>query len=612
MEFSAAKEPSKATAAAPVYEGALVGIRNNRLVGWAWNVARPYDAIGVDFMVGQQRVGTVQADLFDQELALARKGNGFHGFSALLDTLPTGDGPFVLQAYIGGTAEPVGKPYSFRDLDEMTPLLGSRSLAGELEGLRDGAVSGWVSDLDIPESTPDLTIEYDGEPLEPLFSLDDRIVHEGRLISGWRFEAQLPYSVLDGKLHAVTAQVGQSAIKGSPLSIGPSSMNGVVQAVTALSREVAAMTRRVAVLPAVESTDGLIELLTARMLDRVDMLMAVYRDGIEQELALMRELITSGASTPGGDLRSGTQLPVLMAKTDVKRGPRVVPPIKIVFSETLPVVAGAMELVDDPYGAAYASVAERAEIELGRPARVTQTLVVQGEGATSALALLAWKFEVGGCPLLGRYEVMSGGKWRFIGQFAQMSPNMARLGRLTISSDHNYTDPTMPIAPLKLVQVEFVDGHEVQAGAEMPSSVAYHVAGKFDGRDWHNAEKGADGWYRWGGGTPQFEAAVKAGAGRHLTLIGENHVPGDPKGCAVRVNGTTELCDFRYPVAGKRRWILKTVLTDRDATRLSADVVVPPGFAKSPAEFEGSGDRRILSVSVRAIAIDGADGHAAA
>lgn len=587
------------------HEGAILGIRADRIVGWAWDRARPYDAIDVDLHIGTLRVGTARAGAFDEELALRRKGNGFHAFAAALSLLPDGDGPFRLDLYAAGTAERIGAPLTIADRRELERLLASRNLAGRIDGIEDGAVRGWVADFNAPESKPPLVVAFDETPLLHTLTPSRGIEHEGRIVSGWIFKAALPHGVLDGRIHAVTAQVGNFILTGTPLAIGPTEANGAMQAITALTRSMATLSRQVAVLPSAHNTDGLIEILSDRILDRVDMLMAIYRDDIEQELDLMRAQVLALSAKVSGS-NEDPILPVLIARPSARAfSPPKSTTIDVVLDEDLPVVHGTFKRITDPSGPAQTVIWEALEFALPAGIRRNQTLVVRGAGATSARRLLAWQFHVSDEAILGRFEIGADGTWIFVGQFAQPAGERQPLERMTVFPGLAYVEDEVLPESLTITHLSFVDRHVSTASSEdLPVAAAYHVAGAIDGRGWHRPESGTEAWFRWGGEAPGIQSHLRPGLARRIIVIGENHVPGEPRETAIRVNDATLPSTFRFTEKAFQRWILEADAPAATSARTWTDLVLPHDFAKSPAAFEGSGDRRVLSISVRAIALD--------
>lgn len=592
--------------AGTVYEGALIGVRADRIVGWAWDQGRPYDPIDVDLHIGSLRVGTVRADLFDRDLALRHKGNGCHAFEATLSLLPEGTGPFTLQAYLAGTAEAIGSPLIISDREILERLLLTRSLAGRIDGIQDGAVRGWVADLTSPASKPDLSLAYDGRPLSHTLIPSGHIEHEGRVVSGWLFTAPLPHDVLDGKLHEITAAIGNLTLAGGPLTFGPASAGGAIQAIAALTRHVADLQRQVAILPAAQNTDGLIEILSDQVLDRVDMLLAIYRDTVEQELDLMRAQVLAQRPATGESDRADPVLPVLVAHPATRPVRPASAPVALLFDDDLPLLGGTISRVADASGIARATITQAIAIALPVPADRRQTLVVRGVGATSAQALLAWQFDVSGFPVLGRFEIDAHGAWTFTGHLTAPAQQLPRLDQLTIRPGFAYVEEEVLAESLSLTSLSFADAHLSGTAAPdaLPVAAAYHIAGQIDGRGWHKPEGGQEAWYRWGGRTPGLRAHLKPRIARQITVIGESHVPGEAQALTLRVNDETLPGTFRETGKPYQRWILEARAPASETPQLWTEVAMPPGFSKSPMAFEGSGDRRILSVSARAIAFD--------
>jgi hypothetical protein len=64
----------------PLFEGYVDGTDCSQVWGWAWDQNRPNDFITLDIISGTNLIGTVNANLFRQDLLNAGKGNGYHAF----------------------------------------------------------------------------------------------------------------------------------------------------------------------------------------------------------------------------------------------------------------------------------------------------------------------------------------------------------------------------------------------------------------------------------------------------------------------------------------------------------------------------------------------------
>lgn len=86
----------------PTYQGTFDRIDCQSLAGWAWDASEPNTPISVDIYDGWQKIATVRANQFRQDLVNAGIGNGQHGFSFNLPaSLRNGQNHWVLINYSG-------------------------------------------------------------------------------------------------------------------------------------------------------------------------------------------------------------------------------------------------------------------------------------------------------------------------------------------------------------------------------------------------------------------------------------------------------------------------------------------------------------------------------
>lgn len=597
-----------------VYEGAITGINKKSLVGWAWDESRPDEAISIDLFIGDIKVATVTAGAFSQELYLRRKGNGFHQFEAPLaisdaQLSGSGDASEVVMR-VSGSDEQVGRPFLLTR-ETLLSLAAGRRVVGKIEQLRDGKIEGWVADLDFDDAIPSLKLSYDDSAM-PISILPQRvnsIVHHGNIITGWRFSAALPTSALDGRVHIIAAHSNLDELEGSPLLVGPSAASDVTNAIGAQAREIADLRNRLAILPGFKSTDALMDDLAKRVLDRVDMLMSIYRDNIEHELGLMRNELVKYATT-GGAL--GNPSPVVALSS-------VVAPVlkasagdaslqqEIVFDETLALSSGIVDIKTD--GAQiYGLLGDAIELTLPSPVRSGQLIVVEGIGAIRSSELLEWQFSGEDTPFLGRFEIREGGYWRFVGRMVR-DEGKGETRILRIAPTSSYTEVLSDEPTLKITRLSLPAGlvRAVNA-ADLPIAVAEHIAGKINGFGWHAEEIGADGAYRWMGLRAGLRIDLKHGPARKITIIGEDSVPHDVvDGEALQLYANYEQIPMQVRDTQKamQRWAATVELSEAiSGENVLFEFVSGEGVAKSPYDYASISDPRILSFSIRAISWD--------
>ncbi|HKP11023.1 MAG TPA: hypothetical protein VJZ91_02895 [Blastocatellia bacterium] len=97
-------KPGPAPAAtATGYEGFQDDINCYNVIGWAWDGQRPNEPVKVEILDGTTLLATVTADLFRQDLADARKGNGMHSFNYSLPPQMRDGKPHTIRTRIAGT-----------------------------------------------------------------------------------------------------------------------------------------------------------------------------------------------------------------------------------------------------------------------------------------------------------------------------------------------------------------------------------------------------------------------------------------------------------------------------------------------------------------------------
>ncbi len=84
------------------------GTDSNQVLGWAWNKNAPSSSISFDICYmtvfgSLYYIGTVQANLFRQDLLNAGKGNGYHAFVFNLPTQFRDGNTYKIAVVYGGT-----------------------------------------------------------------------------------------------------------------------------------------------------------------------------------------------------------------------------------------------------------------------------------------------------------------------------------------------------------------------------------------------------------------------------------------------------------------------------------------------------------------------------
>lgn len=370
--------------------------------------------------------------------------------------------------------------------------------------------------------------------------------------------------------------------------------------------ELATLKRRLEILPSFTSTDALLDSLAGRTLDRVDMLLSIYRDQVEQELAVMRDALVRQA---GGD----AALDCLIAPEPVVWAPRTPERPDILFDEGLRLVSGRIDLRSG--GARrHGVVSDALELHLASPIVPGQLVVAEGFGARCAADLLHWQISTAAGPCLGRYDLWEDGRWRFVGQLVR-GPNVEGDGasdRLRIAPTLAYVHAPIDAPSLKIGAILLPDAFIGRVdGDDLPMAAACQIAGRIDGFGWHGREIGDNGPYRWMSEHAGVSVDLRPGPARRMTIIGEDSVPHDDvEGGALTLTGAGELLALQVQRNGQAgepwlRWVATADLPEALAGEDVPFALTPaPGVAKSPRDYASVDDGRVLSFSVRAIVWD--------
>lgn len=591
------------------YDGEILGVQGHELVGWAWNMQEPDQPLDIEILLPDgTKLAQARAGSFSQDLYLAGIGTGFHRFATPLvcnnAQAIARSQSIALTMRVAGTAITLGEEFQM-DRDDLLGLVAGRRLCGKIEHLVDGRVEGWIADLEFNAVAPALRLSFDNEPLvanvapRPAQS----VMHQGKLINAWKFSAALPTSALDGRPHSVSAWVGDQEMEGSPLVVGPYAANDLIRAIGAQAKDIARLRDRIDVLPGCDNTEGLLDMLANRVLDRVDMLMSIYRDNVEQELGVMRNELVRMAGVVGHDQLDTVTAPVASARLPVTQAP-----IRIAFDETLEMAGGVIDLsVRDgvPVGTLRANI----EVALPRPMSKAGAIMVEGVGANCTADLLQWEFVCEDACFFGRYEIWADGRWRFVGRIVGDQQVGERAGILLIRNTQAYLPKGGGESILSVARITLANGLvQPDYGDDLPVAVADHVAGLGDGFGWHGAELGARGAFRWLSYRAGVRVNLKGGYARKLTLVGEDRVPHDysAKNSLIIHGGGRQLVATMEPAKEHHyMWYAEASVPEKIKGRdLLFELSAGEGVAKSPRDYAGSGDSRVLSYSIRAIAWD--------
>ena len=93
------------------FEGSLDKVEVGTVGGWAWDASQPNSAIKVDIYDGEKLLATIAAETFREDLKMAQKGDGKHGFDFLLPkSLRDGQSHTISVKYSGTNSDLSGSP----------------------------------------------------------------------------------------------------------------------------------------------------------------------------------------------------------------------------------------------------------------------------------------------------------------------------------------------------------------------------------------------------------------------------------------------------------------------------------------------------------------------
>jgi len=461
------KAPGRSGARGGAFEGAVTGVRDGAITGWAWDANQPYEPVGVDFFVEDVRVGRGTADLFDVELAKANRGNGMHRFEVRLERLPTKAPPFAIRAIVAGTDVELQPPISIGTMDEAERLLSGNDYIGEVTGIANGAVSGWVLNRRNPHDAPVLTLR-DGDRdvvTQAASERTTRVLDSGVTATAFRFELGLPQSVLDGKLHGLTVLVGgaEGRALGSPMLFGASDISSIVRMLASVSDRLDQMERRIEALKPALDFAQFEKRVTAKVVEPVDMLLNVHRDSVEREMSVVRRQITEIIRhIPEIDLDFLIPSAALPAIEDVAlASPAAFDPIDRSQPMAIFDLSTRSPLVQ-PYGDVRwvasgdepgVALAGNGAIELDAPLGDNADVVVRGSGARDVSEFSALMVGFNGRPMSGRFDVYADGRWAFLGSAIE-GAEAAPSAKPTLAFDY-LSGISRPSGRLRINEISF-------------------------------------------------------------------------------------------------------------------------------------------------------------
>lgn len=612
-----------APAAQGVAEGKVLGVEGAAIVGWAWDPSRPYDAVMVEIYCGGTKLGQAKADLFDLELAKANLGNGMHRFELRLHRLPPGAPPFQIRTVVADTEVELHPSILLPTLVDAERLLSGSEYLGRVTGIENGAMCGWVVNRRNPHEPPVLTLRDGSGTLlteaarEPL-SVD---IEPGVMANAYRFELPLPSSMLDGNLHHLSVSVGEPGrdLDGSGVLFGPADVASLSRTVITAFEKLQHLERRVESLQPVADLSHFEKTLTARILDRIDMLLSIHRDSIDQEMAVIRRRLTEiGRNVPN------VQPDVIPPATDIGRiEDEVAPPPTVfrVIDRASPLLT--LDLATRPAklqprdGLTWSksslltgiTITGSGSIGLDRTVGAPASLILSGEGAQDPFVFCGMMFALDGSPLAGRVDVFEDTSWNFTGTTIDAGITELKSDGLSIEFLSGFTPPKEPLTLQKIA----VFGHRrapLRVGPELAKASVVYVGAEPPGSGWYAVEANRRGTICWMGARSETMFELRPSRSYRLLipevrplaaeLIGKMH---------VAVTGVSAGLET-VPMAGDRSAFSVrgqcALMAGADGS-LPVEISFPKEFVRSPKALGLNNDERLLTIAIRALALS-ADG----
>lgn len=594
-------------------EGALVSVRDGVAKGWVWDMDAPYEALSVDIFCGDTRMARTVADQFDVDLAMARKGNGAHAFSTVIETWPDSKGPYSIQAFVSGTTQAIGDSLTISTRRELQLSLSDYACHVQIDGFSTGHLIGWVTDQAEDISPPTLTLLIDGAPTSVAASITPAkdIPSEGRLASGWRFSVSLPTSLLDGLNHSIDISVARRPFSrdGGPLSIGPTDIPSIGQGLQTLTRRLQDVERRLGALPQATSPYELAVQLSGPMLDQMDSLLALHQDAVERELAIYRKaFFDSKDSAARNGLATITGAWPSASGGSRDRSPRYAIDIDAALAGSL---SGDIDIVpgDEPALRAFG----RAELILPDAVRPGEAVIIEGRSSFSLENVFSWTFSLNGSVLRGRLERWPDGRWRFTSRLtrnATRQGDQAHQHTLALIPDGGWIGVEGLSAPLEMTRLYVTASAIPPAAGGLPVDFGVHIAGSGLMRGWYSPDEG-EFPYCWMADRAMLPNVPTRSNEGTLTIIGESELmPGGAETLGLIRSGVPTPLLLEPQAHPLQKWTGRADLPAVSGPDGGLWLVADPSRVSTPEIFAGSPDARRLSVSVRAVMFEGvkADG----
>lgn len=599
-------------------EGRLIGVEKHRIVGWAWDSATPHQPVDVELFVGSVRVGHGRADKFDAALAGKLSGNGMHRFELVLDKIPEAPLPLTVRAVISGTDKELEPPLSLA-LAAAERLLAGAEYVGRVTGIENGSLCGWILNRDNPHEPPQLTL-WDGDTKVLSGSPNGRVrvaIDTGAMKKAHRFELPLPTSALDGALHAYAVRVGNSGpeVAGSPVVFGPSDVASLGKVIASLSERLQKLDQRLDFFEPDMDRSSLERQMATRVLDRLDMLLHIHRDGIEREMSVMRRQISELLKlTPGAN--ADVILPVEVRRSIADE--RTLP------TQELSVVAHAeplasFELARDAAGVGLTGNLKWSDqgsargviikgdgaINLSGALPGRATVVLKGWGAGDPLAFNGFVAAFQGRILTGHVEIGESGAWTFVGTTREAVGRQANNNALTLTylADSAKASGTLGLEKIVL----YAPGKEPeQDDVPAPNATTVFLGTDDTQGGWYPFELSGRGGHCWMADHGDIQFRIRQTGNYDLQIPEVRPLSADIMSSLKVLSGGVPVEVEVSPLKGttpafRVRASFRAPVRESDLLRIRLSF--PKECVKSPMELGVNSDQRLLTAAIRSASL---------
>lgn len=602
----------------PNYEGAVFGVRDNAILGWVWDSNRPYEPVGVELYVGDILVGKGNADRFDIELAKANRGNGAHAFELRLDRIPTASPPFAIRAVVAGSEAELHPSITINRLDEVERLVSGSEYAGQVTGIENGVVSGWIYNRRNPHEQPAVTLRDGGLEVVTTSAVEQTSMNidGGKTANVFRFQLPLPHTVTDGRLHAFSVCVGeaQRELTGSPILFGASDTTSVSRGLVSLFDKLDRLERRIEALQPAWDFPQFETQILKKMLNPVDMLLGVHRDSIEGELAVLRRQLTrliERVPEMEGDLIAPIKdLPAI--QDVIAPSPsafnvinRALPAAKFDLSAQTSIARLTGGLSWSRSGKLGVLLGGVGAIELDGLSLKRASIAIRGTGGSDIAEFNGIVLGLNGRPMSGRFDIDATGNWSFVGTMIGADEPSTVTG-LSINFLQEIAQPSgkLSIAEIAVFPPGRVPPH---VDPSAPIATVINLGGDMIGAGWYPVEDSGRGGICWMGARSEVTLKLRLANRYRVTIPEIRPLTPDimPK---LRVFLDGEPVDLEMsPLPGdassfKLKGLCRPSDTGNEQRTLK--MIFPDEYARSPMELGQNADQRPLTMAVRCIAIN--------